>query len=438
MLVELTAENFKSYQQGILPLSDLTLLIGANASGKSNLLEALHLLVWAASAQRLTDLSYADGLELRGSPSDLLPRGGEKKPIRFRAVFREPSPGQWGPELQQLDLILGLQVDASGLRVVEEQLTAPHTSGKLPLYAVVEPAHRDLFEIQVEYNNFARGGKKPKIPATNLQPIFTQLTTPARLASSSHQKSARLIPTACRHIIDSLRSTLFLDLSPRQMRGYGLMPERRLREDGSNLSAVLFHLWRNHKVEDVLAFVRTLPEQNVVGIEFIQAPRDEVMVQLIESFGGQDRPIEAAVLSDGTLRVLGIAAALLSVPSGSLVIIEELDNGVHPSRARALLSQIEAVAKDRGLRVLVTTHNPALMDALSPSALPNVVVCYRDASNGDSRLVQLAQLPRFPALVAQGPLGQLVTHLVLERFLPDLAPPRTDPVEWLGAFLADG
>lgn len=72
--------------------------------------------------------------------------------------------------------------------------------------------------------------------------------------------------------------------------------------------------------------------QNILDISFIETDRDDVMVRLIESFGGQSRKVDAPFLSDGTLRVLAVTAALLTAPEGALVIIEEIDNGVHPGR----------------------------------------------------------------------------------------------------------
>ncbi|SOS17330.1 hypothetical protein CFBP6109_02354 [Pseudomonas syringae pv. cerasicola] len=59
------------------------------------------------------------------------------------------------------------------------------------------------------------------------------------------------------------------------------------------------------------------------------------------------------------------------------------------------------------------------MDALPDSALADVVACYRDPEHGDSRLVRLGDLSRYPELVAQGPLGQLMTRRILDRFLKD-------------------
>lgn len=59
VLASFTLENFKSYERASLPLGPLTVLVGANAAGKSNLIEAMHLLAWLATGRRLADLSAA-------------------------------------------------------------------------------------------------------------------------------------------------------------------------------------------------------------------------------------------------------------------------------------------------------------------------------------------------------------------------------------------
>jgi hypothetical protein len=108
---------------------------------------------------------------------------------------------------------------------------------------------------------------------------------------------------------------------------------------------------------------------------------------------------------------------MLSAPEGSLVVIEEIDNGVHPSRARHLLEQIQAIAKRRNLRVLLSTHNPAMLDALPDSAVEDVVFCYRDPKSGNSRMQRLGSLPDAPELLIQDSLGHLMTSGVLDRFV---------------------
>ena len=194
-----------------------------------------------------------------------------------------------------------------------------------------------------------------------------------------------------------------------------------MREDGSNLSSVLLRIRESGEPikTQLLDFVRSLPEQDIAEINFIQTDRGDVMVRLVESFGGTNQKIDAPLLSDGTLRVLAIAATLLTAEAGSLVIIEEIDNGVHPSRAGTLVKQIQHISQQRKLRVLVTTHNPALLDSLPNDALADVLCCYRDPTQGDSRIARLGDIDRYPELVAQGSLGELVTKLVLDRFLKD-------------------
>jgi predicted ATPase len=224
-----------------------------------------------------------------------------------------------------------------------------------------------------------------------------------------------------------LSSILFLDPVPAAMRDYSFPSEQSLRGDGQNLSAVLLSLWGEGAAEndvnlaanraEILQFIRSLPEQDVAGLDFLHEPRGGVMVQLTETFGGSERKYDASLLSDGTLRVLAIAAAMLSAQEGSLVVIEEIDNGVHPSRARHLLERIRSIAEMRKLRVLLSTHNPALLDALPDLAVPDVVFCYRDPQSGSSRLVQLQNVPDYPELIAQGTLGQLSTSGLLERFV---------------------
>ena len=232
-----------------------------------------------------------------------------------------------------------------------------------------------------------------------------------------HTTAQRELPAATGRFHQQLSTITFLDPRPSLMRGYSVKTEQNLAESGRNLSGVLYNLCQEpaNKAE-LIGFVRALPEQDITEIGFIETPRGEVMVTLTETFGGSSTKYDASLLSDGTLRVLAIAAAILSAP-GSLVVIEEIDNGVHPSRAGQLLNQVSRIAKERNLRVLISSHNPALLDALPDDAVPNVVFCYRSPEDGSSRLVRLEDVPDSPELIAQGSVGHLMTRGLIERFV---------------------
>jgi energy-coupling factor transporter ATP-binding protein EcfA2 len=418
MLQRITLHNFKSYRSATLPLAELTVLIGANASGKSNLIEAIQMLSWIAKGRRLSDLVMVlkeRDLSVRGTPLNLI--HGDAVSFGYDCLITDDA----GP---RLTLEMQLEVGELGMRIVSEALWRGGGDTAMPLYQIEKPATEYSNEIQVAYNNFSRGGKKPRVTCIDQQAVFTQLMTPARFGST-HPRSQKEIPVAAERLRRTLEAILFLDPVPGRMRDYSFLVERVLRGDGANVSAVLHGLCADpERKAQVLEFVRSLPEQDILDIDFLDGPRGEVMVKLRESFGGQARETDAALLSDGTLRVLAVAAALLSVPEGSMVVIEEIDNGVHPSRAENLLNRIQAVAKERELRVLLTTHNPALLDAIPVESIPDVVACYRDPEQGDSRLIRLQDLEHYPDLVAQGPIGRLVTKGILDRFLKN--PPDSD------------
>jgi predicted ATPase len=417
MLKQILLKNFKSYQDQALPLAPLTLMIGANASGKSNAIEAFRFLSWLAGGQKLSVIQHqVDDSEqiFRGNSHSLGYLGMDTFSLGCDADH---------PVWQRFEVTLINREESErdgGLHIAQEQILSTHEG--YPLYHVIQPSTGLGNDIHVAYNNFKRGKNKPHITCTDQIAIMCQLESPATFAHE-HQRSSTEIPEVIGYFQKLLTNAIFLDPVPVLMRQDGY-PEKRLRSNCSNLSGVLFVLWNDSRPVQqknnqraLLAFIQSLPEQDVKNLQFFEDRRGRVSMELIESFGGKDKAWSVELLSDGTLRVLAIAAAVLSAPEGSTVVIEEVDNGVHPSRARHLLSTMQEQAKRRNIRLLLTTHNPALMDALPDEALGDVVFCYRDPQEGDSRLVRLGDLPDYVDLVVRGSLGDLVTNGIVDRFV---------------------
>jgi hypothetical protein len=347
----------------------------------------------------------AGDTEFRGKVTDLFNDTG--RPLDLEVVL--VGDNEWN----RFHIALAFRDRA--LRIEQEEITSPTQS--FPLYRVEHPAAGLSHDIEVAYNNFARGGKKPHIVASDQRALFIQLGTPARF-DKNHEKAQQVIPATARRFREILGSIQFLDPEPSRMRTYTDTYETQLASDGRNLSGILFSLCKDPpQKKRLLDFICSLPEQDTCEIGFIETPRNEVMVTLTETFAGKSVERDATVLSDGTLRVLSVATAVLSAPEGSLLVIEEIDNGVHPSRAGLVLKNLEEVAKDRGISVLLSSHNPALLDSLPEGAVPNVVVRYRDPDEGDSRLVRLENLSTYPELVARGPIGTLMTRGILEKYV---------------------
>ncbi|WP_017662077.1 AAA family ATPase [Baaleninema simplex] len=432
MLTQIELRNFKSYQSGKLQLGRLTVLIGANASEKSNVIEALRLLAKIAEGERL---SFLGGIY---KPDETIFRGGvENLGYRNSKTFGiscVTTDSEWKDF--SIDLSLG---EDGALHVAKEKITS--RTSTVPLYEITSAPQGAGSDVFVTYNNFARGGKKPSIVCSSHMAIFTQLLSEIRFRQEN-PKSRQIIPKVAEKYVRWLSSIVFLEPEPSSMRAYGHKADKVLKEHGENLSGVIYNLCQNPELKrSVLDFVQSLPEQDIEDISFIETPRDEVMLQLTETFGGTSTTYDASILSDGTLRVLSIAAAMLSAPEQSLVVIEEIDNGVHPSRAADLLERISNIAKKRDLRVLISSHNPALLDALPDEAVPETVFCYRSPENGSSQLIRLQDIPDYPELIAQGSVGHLMTRGLLERFVkqhPGTEQKKRKAKEWLASLSVVG
>jgi predicted ATP-binding protein involved in virulence len=100
-----------------------------------------------------------------------------------------------------------------------------------------------------------------------------------------------------------------------------------------------------------------------------------------------------------------------------LLIIEEIDNGLHPARSGILVDMLKTLGKKRQIDIVVTTHNPALLDAAGNTMVPFITVVHRDDKTGASILTPLEEIDLLPKLMAGGSLGQLYTQGKIEKAL---------------------
>lgn len=421
----ITIKNFKSYKEATLPLSPLTLLIGANASGKSNAVEAFRFLSWVAGGERLSTLKNrvndSDKI-IRGTVNDLVfsrdtdfELGFTTEDFSYYGYFKIANNEIiiFGEILQRLEnAFYFINPDFENL----DYLNSSFPKDKINSY-IHEYGLQGLFASSMTDNEILFKGSKDDISILNyLEKKFSIFN----YISLEKTITPELIEVL-QNRISKIKVNFFFDFVPSQMR-YESLSEKDLRSNGQNLAGVLYYLCEkidtgSENKTKLLNLIKSLPEQNIIDIKFYVDHRERVEFALIENFGTTPKEFPMDLLSDGTLKVLAIATALLSVPVGSTLVIEEIDNSIHPSRANEILSLMRQYAEERNLKLLLSTHNPALMDAIPDEALADVVFCYRDPQQGDSRLVRLGDLNDYVGLVVQGSLGDLVTQGVVERFV---------------------
>ena len=104
---------------------------------------------------------------------------------------------------------------------------------------------------------------------------------------------------------------------------------------------------------------------NIDGIEVEVSDLGEVELRLKE--GGVAIP--ARVLSEGTLRMLGLLALTGVDDAPALVGFEEPENGVHPRRIQLIAELLKTQETLQQTQYMVTTHSPILPDLLADSSL---------------------------------------------------------------------
>ncbi|MCH7687052.1 MAG: ATP-binding protein, partial [Planctomycetes bacterium] len=149
----------------------------------------------------------------------------------------------------------------------------------------------------------------------------------------------------------------------------------------------------------------------IVDIEFVETELDEVLVQLVEE-GGQK--ISARILSDGTLRFMGLLAALFTVPEGTIILLEEIENGLHPTRIHLLMELLEQFAAERNLQIIATTHSSQVLMGLSESALQDAVLFARDEEHPGTIVKRLGDLDHFDEVTKSTRIDELFTTGWLE------------------------
>ncbi len=415
MITELQLENWKSYEKSFLHIDPLTVLIGTNASGKSNALDAFVLLNRIASGAMLTSALQGDGAltAMRGGVDWAARRPGTK--FSIGVICRED-------ELTDYEYRIDCRVSENRCDVIAEQLirnkyraTKSGTRTK-SVAGTVKLFRTDLC---------------PDLAPNITARLYNEKQGTPRVLGRSHailfqlvgQKLRQEIQDGVSVVVSALKEIFYLDPIPSHMRAYSPLSER-LDSDARNIAGVIAALpeKKQKEIELVLTeYASKLPERDIrrVYAETVGKFQSDAMLYCEEDWLGVGNPhtVDARGMSDGTLRFLAILTALLTRPEKSLLVIEEIDNGLHPSRASMLLDMLKKIGTARGVDVLATTHNPALLDAMGTEMVPFITVAHRDQKTGHSVLLLLESIRDLPKLLAQGTIGRLSSRGLIEKSL---------------------
>jgi len=372
LIQRLKLRNLLSYGlEGVeVELLPLNVLIGPNASGKSNLIEAVGLL---RSAPRDLTMAVRQG----GGIDEWLWKGGDPNPVAMIGVTVQ-CPGS--PVALRYELSLG----SLGQRtvVVDESVEAGDAAGTedREAYCFFRLLHGQPFVASRTDPTAPMGSGEGRAVAVMTpgwsrklnQSILSQLRDPVQYPELTFLGN-RFSSIALFRRWDMGASAL-----PRRPQTTDL-PEDFLLEDTSNLGLVLNDLEHAGAKALILEKLKLFCERAENVTTKIQGGTVQIFVH---ERGG--KLIPATRLSDGTLRYLCLLAILCHPEPPPLICLEEPELGMHPDILPTIAELL--VEASQRTQLIVTTHSDVLVSALTetPEA---VVVCERD--EGGSRLERL-------------------------------------------------
>ena len=400
MITSLRLINFKNFADETLRVGPFTVIVGANASGKSNIRDAFRFLHGIGRGYTLAEIlggKIGAGGQLEWEPIRGAPNEIERIRDPLARFFSEFSLHvELILEGEEASYSIGLGSDLlypDGFRVLKEELSSRSTT----IYATVEEEYGSaLIHLKGDGRDpDGPGGFEARLG--RVQPALTQFL------KMPHPIQRPLLP-ATHSALGGIR---FIELSPIRMREPSIPGANTLGDYGQNLPAALESICTDSQRESTLmSWLQELTPMDVKDFDFPRDPSGRVHLHIVERNG---RKVSAYSASDGTLRFLAILAALLGPNEGGLYFFEEIDNGIHPNRLWLLMDFIERQTAKGDVQVITTTHSPALLSWMKDETFENTSVVYRDQYWADSVIRPIADLYNLRELRKTDTLGELHT-----------------------------
>ena len=373
-------------------LNELTVVIGANAVGKSTLIDCLQLIAECSAVPVNTAMGW------HGGASSLLTVGNGDRQLTWKIAFYQPDIWDAFPLKKEDALVYEviLQADVMGLQM-HPQYEVLRTRETLlgyrePLkFLEVTPYQRHIFDIE----------QRRLIPFDEAQPPpdvvresnSVEAISKSGLHQPAQQEPALLlsqirffnefpVPSWVRILLESMAFYPGFDVTRSSALRTGaadIKPVTTLSANGDNLGTVLHEILTRYDyrsaAEELRDFLRVAyPAFEEIHCDTTYGTPPQVIVGVREK--GMSRSMELGELSDGLVRFLCLATALLNPRPPLLVAIDEPELGLHPGLLPIVAEMIKLAAERT--QVLVTTHSPDLLNCFD---IADVAVMARDTDD---------------------------------------------------------
>ena len=387
MIEHLEVNNHRSLRKIVLKPGPITCFIGANGSGKTNVLEVLELL------RATADERLAEFVNQRQGYHSLSWFGAPEGELAYKIRLRV------GPRTSALVLRYELKLAASGASyVVAEEFLKPYQTrpGKPAEYIKNVGGRGNLYNVE------SRG--PDKVPSKG------DPGPGPREAFLGHFRAPRYysIVSRAQEAIRSWSVLSFARVDTRpgsKVRSPRTLGENaRLDQDGGNLTDVLGYL--QEKRADVFKEIQRVTGaafREIEGLAVRPVVGTSQWVTRAKVSGAADE-VPIWNLSDGVIRFLCLAVGLVSPESGSVLILDEPEVGMHPAIAPNVVELLHAAVEGGGRQIFLATHSADIVDQLSAR---EVAVVEKAWKSGETTVRPLATDEDLRGWVESYRLGEL-------------------------------
>jgi predicted ATPase len=359
VLQSLTIRNYKSLHDVSVKPPPFFALVGANAAGKTNFVDAIEFLSIVAKS---------------GLASAITEKGGYEN-ICFRRARRSKGAIQLactvGPS-RSGDRVFKMTLDFT-FRAVKEAIRSSYRVEREEITLTIQKG--DHFDPFLSINRGSKSAEFTTAEGFEDKPFFLSRDLLTHLFSEKNlplREDDLLAWTQLRGLppfdlfLEELASYRLFQLSPGAARRPGAASgSQELGKYGENLPAALEWLQREKpgRRGELLEYLK-LAVPTVEKIETAYVETRELGLFLKEA--GIRRKMFSSELSDGTLRTLAMFLPLVD-PRYPVVVIEEPENNVHPWVVRHFVDACRARSTEK--QIILTTHSPVLVSKLQPGEL---------------------------------------------------------------------
>ena len=429
MIDRIVIENFKSLRKVDLSLGRLNLFIGANASGKSNFLDALRVLQGIGNGFTIGEIldgkarsatsEVWDGIRGGSGNACFAGAGGTGDPASATSVGQvtvEARGGLQGVVAGAWEFSIAFSPDAG--RVAGERLsvgTVVYDSGCDHALNVYSPWGGPGLEVRC----YPKESGDPVVATfERARPVLGQvagggLWDTVSLSTLTRVDDVKWQTDRASRMAALLASVQCLDPIPARLRNYAADARaRRMGEHGENFAALVELLCGEDETRKAyLSWLQELRPEEVSNVGVLHGAVKEPLFKLHEG----DREVPAPVLSDGTLRFAALAAAFFQPDMPQVMTIEDIENAVHPNRLRLILELFRSQAERTGTQVFATTHSPLVLAWLQEEEYETTFFCRRNEQTGESHILPLTEVPRLMDILRRP--GQHIADLFSEGWL---------------------